>query len=78
MQFLADILGAPVDRPQVTETTALGAAWLAGWKAGLCGGPEDLAAAWALERRFEPAMAAVVRDARHARWKRAVAAVMSL
>ena len=78
MQFLADILGAPVDRPQVTETTALGAAWLAGWKAGLCGGPEDFAASWALERRFEPAMEATERDARQERWKRAVAAVMSL
>jgi len=78
MQFLADILGAPVDRPRVTETTALGAAWLAGWRAGLCGGPETFAAYWALERRFEPAMAAEERDARYARWRRAVAAVMSL
>ena len=78
MQFLADILGAPVDRPRVTETTALGAAWLAGWKAGLCGGPEDFAASWALERRFEPAMPAADRDARYARWRRAVAAVTSL
>ena len=78
MQFLADILGAPVDRPRVTETTALGAAWLAGWRAGLCGGPEDFAASWALERRFEPAMAAAERDRRQARWTRAVAAVMSL
>ena len=52
MQFLADILGAQVDRPKVLETTALGAAWLAGWRAGICGGPEDFAKGWALERRF--------------------------
>ena len=77
MQFLADILGAPVDRPKVTETTALGAAWLAGWRAGLCGGPADFAASWALERRFEPAMARQERDARQARWRRAVAAAMA-
>jgi len=77
MQFLADILGAPVDRPQVTETTALGAAWLAGWRAGLCGGPEDFAQSWALERRFEPAMPQADRTARYENWRRAVAATMA-
>ena len=77
MQFLADILGAPVDRPQVTETTALGAAWLAGWRAGLCGGPEDFAQSWALERRFEPAMPEADRTARYENWRRAVAATMA-
>ncbi len=76
MQFLADILGAPVDRPVVTETTALGAAWLAGWRAGLCGGPEAFAAQWALQRRFAPAMAEDDRAARYARWQRAVQATM--
>ncbi|SEN10270.1 glycerol kinase [Gemmobacter aquatilis] len=76
MQFLADILGAPVDRPGVTETTALGAAWLAGQKAGLCPGPAGFAAQWALERRFEPAMGAAERAAKYARWQRAVAATM--
>ncbi|MCB1332444.1 MAG: glycerol kinase, partial [Roseivivax sp.] len=78
MQFLADILGAEVDRPVVTETTALGAAWLAGWRAGLCGGPEEFAKSWALERRFAPAMAEAERTARYDRWKRAVAATMAL
>ena len=74
MQFLADIIGAPVDRPVVTETTALGAAYLAGLQTGVCPGPADFAKGWALERRFVPAMAGAERDARYARWKRAVAA----
>jgi glycerol kinase len=77
MQFLADILGAPVDRPVVTETTALGAAFLAAMQAGVVGGPEDFARGWALDRRFAPAMAAGTRDAKYARWKRAVAATMA-
>lgn len=77
MQFLADILGAPVDRPTVTETTALGAAYLAGLKAGICPPPEDFARAWALESRFQPAMPTDERDARYARWQRAVEAAMA-
>jgi glycerol kinase len=77
MQFLADIIGAPVDRPVVTETTALGAAYLAGLQTGVCPGPADFARGWALERRFVPAMAGAERDARYARWKRAVAATMA-
>jgi glycerol kinase len=72
MQFLADILGAEVDRPRVLETTALGAAWLAGMQAGLCPGPEGFAETWALDRRFKPQMAAKDRDARYAGWKDAV------
>ncbi len=78
MQHLADILGAPVDRPVVTETTALGAAFLAGMQAGVTGGPEDFAKGWALDRRFTPAMDQPTRDAKYARWGRAVAATMSL
>lgn len=77
MQFLADILGAPVDRPQVLETTALGAAWLAGYRAGICPGPEGFAQGWALERRFAPAMDEGERAHRYTRWKRAVAATIS-
>lgn len=77
MQFLADILGAPVDRPVVTETTALGAAYLAGLGAGICPGPEEFARNWALERRFEPAMEQGSRDARYGAWTRAVRATMS-
>jgi glycerol kinase len=78
MQFLADIIGAPVDRPVVTETTALGAAFLAAMQAGLCGGPQDFATGWALDRRFAPAMGATERATKYARWGRAVAATMAV
>lgn len=78
MQFLSDIIGAPVDRPSILETTALGAAWLAGMRAGLYPGQEGFAKGWALERTFRPAMAAKDRDARYARWKQAVAATQML
>ncbi len=77
MQFLSDIIGAPVDRPRVTETTALGAAWLAGMQAGVFPGPEGFAANWALERRFEPSMDGQTRAAKYARWGRAVQATMA-
>jgi glycerol kinase len=78
MQFLSDIIGAPVDRPKVTETTALGAAFLAGMQAGICGGPEAFAKDWALDRRFEPVMDQATRDAKYARWGRAVQATMAV
>ncbi|UXU75903.1 MULTISPECIES: glycerol kinase GlpK [unclassified Paracoccus (in: a-proteobacteria)] len=78
MQFLSDILGAPVDRPQVTETTALGAGYLAGLRAGICPPPADFARDWALERRFQPQMPPAERDARYARWQQAVAATMAV
>ncbi len=77
MQFLADILGAPVDRPEIRETTALGAAWLAAMEAGLCPGMEGFAESWALERRFEPAMDDETRAARYAGWKDAVARTLT-
>jgi glycerol kinase len=77
MQFLADIIGAPVDRPQVLETTALGAAWLAGQRAGLYPEMEEFARTWALERTFQPAMAEEERTRRYARWTRAVAATQA-
>jgi glycerol kinase len=72
MQFLADMLGAPVDRPKVLETTALGTAYLAGFAAGVCPPPEDFSTSWALERRFEPAMQETERARRYAGWKEAV------
>ncbi|MEH6775384.1 MAG: glycerol kinase GlpK [Cereibacter changlensis] len=78
MQFLSDIIGAPVDRPQVRETTALGAAWLAGMRAGIYPGPEAFGKDWALERRFEPAMDEATRQAKYARWGRAVQATMAV
>ena len=77
MQGLADILGAPVDRPTILETTALGAAWLAGMQAGLCPGPDDSPARWALDRRFEPAMDAARREDRYAGWRDAVRRTLS-
>jgi glycerol kinase len=77
MQFLADIIGAPVDRPAVLETTALGAAWLAGMRAGLCPGPEEFAGAWKVDRTFAPQMEADARDALYAGWQRAVQATMA-
>jgi glycerol kinase len=78
MQFLSDIIGAPVDRPSVLETTALGAAWLAGMRAGVYPGQEEFAATWALQRRFEPMMDEPVRTAKYARWQRAVAATIGV
>lgn len=76
MQFLADIIGGPVDRPTVLETTALGAAWLAGMRAGFYPGQTEFAASWALERRFEPAMDDAQRTRKYDKWKRAVKATM--
>ena len=72
MQFLANILNVPVDRPQLLETTALGAAWLAGSYAGLYPGKEGFASRWALDRRFRPGMETESRDRRYAAWKEAV------
>nr|WP_319384063.1 glycerol kinase GlpK [uncultured Roseibium sp.] len=72
MQFLADILGAPVDRPTVAETTALGSAWLAGSKAGIWPGEEAFSAQWQLERRFEPKLSEADRKRLLAGWKDAV------
>ena len=72
MQRLADLLGAPVDRPAETETTVLGAAYLAGLKSGFFPPPESFATGWRLERRFVPAMAQATRTARLAAWRAAV------
>lgn len=77
MQFLSDIIDAPVDRPQVLETTALGAAWLAGYQAGVYPDQDAFAQEWALDRTFEPAMDADTRGAKYAAWKRAVQATIS-
>ncbi|MBV1867826.1 MAG: glycerol kinase GlpK [Marinosulfonomonas sp.] len=76
MQFLADIIGGPVDRPKVLETTALGAGWLAGMQAGFYPGQEEFSKSWALDRRFEPALDAATRDKKYDAWKRAVAATI--
>lgn len=78
MQFLSDITGARVDRPKVQETTAMGAAWLAGQRAGLYPGPEEFAAQWTLDRSFDPAMSEDTRAGKYAAWKRAVDATMQV
>ncbi|TWI63531.1 glycerol kinase [Pseudoduganella lurida] len=73
MQFQADLLGVPVLRPAVTETTALGAAYLAGLAVGFWADCQEIAAQWRCARRFEPAMPADRRQALLDRWARAVA-----
>jgi len=72
MQFQADLLGVPVVRPRITETTALGAAYLAGLAVGFWQDEAELGALWQAERRFEPAMPEARRDALFGDWRRAV------
>ena len=72
-QFQADLLGVPVLRPRVAETTALGAGFLAGLGAGVWSSTDELADVWQLDRQFDPVMAAEDRDARQARWRQALA-----
>ncbi len=72
MQFQADILGVPVQRPVITETTALGAAYLAGLAVGYWASQDEIVANWALEREFTPQMSADTRDALYGGWQRAV------
>ncbi|MBI4989922.1 MAG: glycerol kinase GlpK [Rhodocyclales bacterium] len=72
MQIQADLLGAPVIRPRILETTALGAAYLAGLAAGVWKNREEIAAHWARERTFEPALPRTAAEARMADWRRAV------
>jgi glycerol kinase len=77
MQFLSDLLGAPVDRPEVRETTALGAAYLAGLQAGLLPPPGPSVAHWRIDRLFTPRMAREEADRRYAVWKDAVKRVLT-
>ncbi len=77
MQRLADLLDAPVDRPEILETTALGAAWLAGSRAGVWPNAAAFAKSWALERRFKPTMDARTRDAKLKGWRDAVRRTLS-
>jgi glycerol kinase len=72
LQFQADLLDAPVRRPVVAETTALGAAYLAGLAVGYWDGPDDIAGNWALDREFTPAMDATERESLYRGWKKAV------
>jgi glycerol kinase len=71
MQFQADILGVPVQRPTVSETTALGAAYLAGLASGLWHSTDELASLWAVDAEWTPSMSADQREALYSQWKRA-------
>lgn len=75
LSFLADILGAVVERPQITETTSLGAAYLAGLHCGVFASTDELAKMWVCERRFEPKLDAAARNCLYAKWQHAVAQV---
>jgi glycerol kinase len=77
MQCLADILDVPVDRPTVLETTALGAAYLAGLQSGFYPPPDQFAARWALDKRFTPGLEACARAAQLAAWHDAVRRTLS-
>jgi glycerol kinase len=77
MQFLADILDAPVDRPVVMETTALGAGWLAGMHTGFYGGRDEFSKMWHLDRRFEASMDESTRSAKFAGWQDALRRTLS-
>ena len=77
MQRLADLLDAPVDRPMIQETTALGAAYLAGLQAGVYPEPAKFADNWRLEHRFKPSMSAATRERKLAGWARAVKGVLA-
>jgi glycerol kinase len=77
MQFQADLLGVPVDRPALLETTAAGAAYLAGLGSGFWSGPDDLRAVRRRERLFEPTMATAERESLYGGWKRAVRQVLT-
>jgi glycerol kinase len=77
MQFLSDIIAAPVDRPKVHETTALGVAWLAGMHAGIYPNQQEFATSWERETQFQPQMDDAQRNAKYAVWKKAVHATMS-
>jgi glycerol kinase len=77
MQRLADILGAPVDRPTILETTALGAAYLAGLQSGFYPGPQAIGARWSLDRRFTATMEPATRIGKIAAWKEAVGRTLS-
>ncbi|MCP8970690.1 glycerol kinase GlpK [Ectobacillus ponti] len=77
MQFQSDMLGVPVERPVVNETTALGAAYLAGLAVGYWSSQEEIAEQWNMDRQFEPAMAKEQQEELYAGWKKAVHATMA-
>ncbi|MBT5766517.1 MAG: glycerol kinase, partial [Kordiimonadaceae bacterium] len=77
MQFLSDILGVSVDRPKILETTAVGAAYMAGFYADLLPGPDEYAQKWVRESRFIPEMSTHLRKEKYDRWQDCVSRVLS-
>jgi glycerol kinase len=77
MQFLSDILDVPVDRPTILETTALGAAWLAGWKAGVWPDMKGFSKRWSLDRQFNPSMDPRLRKKKLKGWRDAIARTLT-
>jgi glycerol kinase len=77
MQFVADILDAPVDRPVVMETTARGVAYLAGYAAGVCPHLSEFATMWKRDRRFVPEMDVTIRERKWRGWRDAVSRTLS-
>jgi glycerol kinase len=73
MQFLADAVNAQVDRPEILETTALGAGYLAGWQGGLYSEPDEFAKTWRRQASFMPTMAPAERESRYRGWCEAIA-----
>lgn len=76
-QFIADMLGTPLDIPEVTETTALGVAYLAGLQAGLYQGLDDIDRRWQLARRYEPTIDSITRNQRYEGWQSAIRSVIA-
>ena len=72
MQFQSDLLGVPVDRPEITEITALGAAYLAGLAVGFWDSKEDVVEKWSMDRQFTPVMSKEDHDSKYDGWKKAV------
>ncbi|MDC1243731.1 FGGY-family carbohydrate kinase, partial [Amylibacter sp.] len=77
MQFLADIINAPVDRPEIVETTALGAAWLAGMYIGIYPNQENFSSRWTKEKEFTPNMDDISRNEKYSAWKRAIKSTLN-
>ena len=77
MQFLANILNAPVDRPKILETTAVGAAYLAGLQKGIYPQPDQIADSWKLDKRFTPDLDEKTRSRKYNGWKDAVRRTLS-
>jgi glycerol kinase len=78
MQFLSDIINAPVDRPEIIETTALGVAWLAGMHIGVYPNLDEFASKWTKEKEFKPSMDEESRNSKYLAWKRAVKSTLEV